>query len=48
VQDKTVREKLFDVLAPRYKARKGGYTQLIRIGTRLSDGSEMGILRLVV
>lgn len=42
-----IQEKLFDVLVPRYKARKGGYTQLIRKGPRLSDGSEMGILKLV-
>ena len=47
VSDKAVREKLFDVLAPRYKARKGGYTQLIRKGPRLSDGTEMGILKLI-
>jgi large subunit ribosomal protein L17 len=42
-----VREKLFDVLVPRYKDRKGGYTQFIRLGPRLSDGAEMGILKLV-
>ena len=47
LHSKTVQVKLFDVLVPRYKARPGGYTQLIRIGTRLSDGSEMGILKLV-
>ena len=42
-----VREKLFDVLVPRYKDRKGGYTQFIKLGPRLSDGAEMGILKLV-
>ena len=47
LHDKAVQEKLFEVLVPRYKARQGGYTQLIRKGQRLSDGSEMGILRLV-
>jgi large subunit ribosomal protein L17 len=47
LKDKKVMEKLFDVLVPRYKARPGGYTQIIRKGPRLSDGSEMGILRLV-
>src|ERR1700681_3554141 len=30
LHDKTVQGKLFEVLVPRYKARKGGYTQLIR------------------
>lgn len=43
----SVNAKLFDVIAPRYKDRKGGYTQFIMIGPRLSDGAEMGILRLV-
>jgi large subunit ribosomal protein L17 len=47
LHDKAVTEKLFEVLVPRYKARAGGYTQIIRKGPRLSDGSEMGILRLV-
>jgi len=47
LHDKSVQEKLFEVLVPRYKARKGGYTQIIRKGSRLSDGSEMGILKLV-
>ena len=47
LHNKAVQQKLFEVLVPRYKARQGGYTQLIRIGTRLSDGSEMGILKLV-
>src|SRR5436190_21644250 len=47
LHDRSVQEKLFDVLVPRYKARHGGYTQIIRTRTRLSDGSEMGILKLV-
>jgi large subunit ribosomal protein L17 len=47
LHDKATQEKLFEVLVPRYKARNGGYTQLIRKGPRLSDGSEMGILKLV-
>jgi large subunit ribosomal protein L17 len=41
------RTKLFDVLVPRYKERPGGYTQFILKGPRLSDGAEMGILKLV-
>ncbi len=44
---KAVQQKLFDVLVPRYKTRQGGYTQLIRKGPRLSDGTEMGILKLI-
>jgi len=47
IHDRELQAKLFDVLVPRYKARSGGYTQLIRKGPRLSDGSEIGILKLV-
>jgi large subunit ribosomal protein L17 len=47
LKNPTVNAKLFDVIAPRYKARKGGYTQFVLKGARLSDGAEMGILKLV-
>ncbi len=47
VASATVRAKLFDILGPRYKTRPGGYTQFILIGPRMSDGAEMGILKLV-
>ena len=47
LKNPSVNAKLFDVIAPRYKERKGGYTQFIMKGPRLSDGAEMGILRLV-
>ncbi len=43
----SVNAKLFDILAPRYKDRKGGYTQFVMKGPRLSDGAEIGILKLV-
>ena len=43
----SVQAKLFDVLVPRYKDRRGGYTRLVRKGQRMSDGAEMGILTLV-
>lgn len=32
--------KLIDVIAPRYKDRQGGYTRIIKLGTRPSDGAE--------
>ena len=47
LKNPAVKTKLFDIIAPRYKARSGGYTQFIRKGPRLSDGAEMGILKLV-
>ena len=39
--------KLFDVVAPCFSGREGGYTQVIKLGSRSSDGSEMAILKWV-
>ena len=40
-------DKLFNVIAPRYTSRVGGYTQIIKKGTRRGDGAETVILKLV-
>jgi len=40
-------KKLFDVLAPRYADRAGGYTRIVKAGIRLSDASPMAIIELV-
>ena len=39
--------KVFDELAPKYAGRTGGYTRIVRIGSRRGDGSEMAILEFV-
>ena len=39
--------KLFDVLAPRYADRAGGYARVIKAGIRASDASPMAIIELV-
>lgn len=39
--------KLFDVLAPRYADRSGGYTRIIKAGIRASDASPMAIIEFV-
>lgn len=44
---KIVVKKLVDDIAPRYKSRPGGYTRIIKLGTRQSDGAEMVIIELV-
>ena len=33
--------KALEVLGPRYKERKGGYTRIINLGIRQGDGAEM-------
>ncbi|MCL2485192.1 MAG: 50S ribosomal protein L17 [Endomicrobia bacterium] len=48
INNKEVVKKVFDVLAPRYKERNGGYTQILRVGTRRGDSAEMAIVKLVV
>ncbi len=32
--------KLFDDIAPKYKGRPGGYTRIVKIGIRPTDGAE--------
>ena len=39
--------KLFNVIAPRYADRVGGYTQIIKKGQRRGDAAETVILKLV-
>src|ERR1700678_4334017 len=47
-QDKFAVHQLFEVIAPRYAERPGGYTRIIKIGPRSSDSTEMVFLELVV
>lgn len=38
-------KKLMTDIGPRFKDRKGGYTKVLRLGRRVSDGSEMSIIQ---
>jgi len=39
--------KLFDVLGPRFKARPGGYTRILKMGFRVGDTAPMAFVELV-
>ncbi len=39
--------KLFDVLAPRYKERHGGYTRVLKAGFRYGDNAAMAVIEFV-
>jgi large subunit ribosomal protein L17 len=45
--DETQLTKLFDVIAPRYAERAGGYTRIIKAGIRASDAAPIAIIELV-
>jgi len=40
-------KKLFDVLAPRYKDRAGGYTRVLKAGFRYGDAAPRAVIELV-
>ena len=47
LRDAEVVEKLFEDLGPRFKARPGGYTRILRMLPRPGDNAEMALMQLV-
>jgi large subunit ribosomal protein L17 len=45
--DDTQLVKLFDVIAPRYAERAGGYLRIVKAGIRASDAADMAIIEFV-
>jgi len=44
---KSLVQKLAKEIAPRYQMRTGGYTRIIKLGKRKSDGAKMAIIELI-
>jgi large subunit ribosomal protein L17 len=40
-------KKLFEVLAPRYKERHGGYTRIMKAGFRYGDNAPRAVIEFV-
>src|SRR4051794_10406621 len=47
LQDKEAIKELFDVVRLRIEARPGGYTRVIKLGTRVGDNAELALIELV-
>ncbi len=45
--EKTVLQKLFDEIAPKYAERNGGYTRVVKTGTRRGDAAPMAYIELI-
>ena len=46
-RDRAVVTKLFNELGPRYQARPGGYTRILKMGFRVGDNAPMAFVELV-
>lgn len=47
IRDQKIVAKLFEMIAPRYSDRPGGYTRIIRLENRQGDNAPMVIFELV-
>ena len=47
IQNRDVVAKLFETIAPRFEARPGGYTRILRLGYRRGDSAEVAQIELV-
>jgi len=47
IKDLPAVKKLFEVIAPRYKARHGGYLRIVKAGFRFGDNAPVAVIEFV-
>ena len=47
IRNRDVTAKVFDDLAERYRERPGGYTRVLKLGTRVGDAASLSVVQLV-
>jgi large subunit ribosomal protein L17 len=47
LRDNRIVDKLFTTLAERYRGRQGGYSRVLKAGTRYGDAADMAVIELV-
>jgi large subunit ribosomal protein L17 len=47
LKDRTVAGRLFKELGPRFAARPGGYTRIVKLGHRSGDGADLARIELL-
>ena len=47
IHSKKVAKNLFDVIAPRFQARNGGYARIYKVGRRRGDNAPLSVIELL-
>ena len=48
VKSRKLVKKLFDEIAPKFKDKQGGYTNVLKLGRRQGDGAKIAVVQLLM